>query len=779
MTQIRCATGASASGKCRTIFQFSTGARASGTQARKSLNVSFLYTSLLTLGLPLLAAPLVIHLINLRRHRRIEWGAMQFLLESQKRNRKWIVLKQILLLLMRTAAVGLAVLMLAGPVIRSGWASLFGSGVTHHLILLDDSYSMADHWDETTALDEAKRVVVRVLDQARGRSDQQLVTLMRFSEAKNLAAGSTSEFDRRPLDNESLTNLEPFLTKLEPSESNAGPVEALQAAARLPEPTAGETRIAYLISDFRRPQWNEQAQVRQLVSRLRERTSKLLLVQSAYDERPNLAITHLAPESGIRAAGVEAWMELSVANYGDQTANNVTVSIEQDGAKLPAVVVDEIPAGEQAMRRFRVTFPTAGSHQLEARLEGDAVATDNVRYFAAEIPAAFPVLVIDGSPEGDDGFYLRNALSPGGRNLAGWTPQVEPASFLRQHEKLGDYAVICLLDVARLDDPEVAALEDYVKGGGGLALFLGPEAVRSFYNDRLYHDGQGFLPAPLDVPAQLLRDARVAESDLKVADHPVFRVFAGERNSFLSVAKVDFYYGIDPLWQPPTSGDVRTIARLRNGAPLFMEKKLGAGRVVVGLCKLSPKPTEQGAWSNLSLNPVFPVVANELVGYLSATRRRYDMRGVDEPVSLSVDEAPYLPEVRVRSPSASDRDAAAVVPEAHDGRYIVNAPGAPHSGVWEFQLTTREGKPETRMLAVNVPTGEGDLHLLPRAELEQRLRGIDYEFALASQFSNSAEQLEGSRLADAMLYALLAALACEQLLAYSASYHPAAAKRAA
>jgi hypothetical protein len=221
--------------------------------------LSFLYASLLSIGLPLLAAPLVIHLINLRRHRRIEWGAMQFLLESQQKNRKWIVLKQLLLLLLRTAAIGLAVMMLAGPVVRSGWAALFGAGVTHHLILLDDSYSMGDAWDETTALEEAKRVVVRVLDQARGRSDEQLVTLLRFSEAKALAAGDASTFDRAPLDAETVTNLERYLARLEPSESDAGPVDALQAANRLPEPAAGEQRIAYLVTDFRRRQWQEAA----------------------------------------------------------------------------------------------------------------------------------------------------------------------------------------------------------------------------------------------------------------------------------------------------------------------------------------------------------------------------------------------------------------------------------------------------------------------------------------------------------------------------------------
>ncbi|HYO23966.1 MAG TPA: VWA domain-containing protein, partial [Lacipirellulaceae bacterium] len=298
--------------------------------------MSFLYTSLLTMGLPLLAAPLIIHLINLRRRQRVQWAAMQFLLDSQKRNKKWIVLKQLLLLLLRTAAIGLAVMMLAGPVVRSGWASLFGAGVTHHVVLLDDSYSMADTWDETTALDEAKRVVLRVLDQARGRSDQQLVTLVRFSEAKTLAAGGASAFDRQPLDAQTLSNLERVLGEMEPSESSAGPVDALAAATRIPQPAVGETRVAYLVTDFRRAQWSEQAQLRQLVARLRERVSQLLLVQAVYDERPNLAITQLAPEAGIRAAGVETWIEVAVANYGDSPASNVTVSLEQDGARLPA-----------------------------------------------------------------------------------------------------------------------------------------------------------------------------------------------------------------------------------------------------------------------------------------------------------------------------------------------------------------------------------------------------------------------------------------------------------
>jgi hypothetical protein len=661
------------------------------------------------------------------------------------------------------------VLMLAGPVVRSGWAGLFGRKVTHHLVLLDDSYSMTDHWDETSAFDQAKQAILRILERARGQADKQVVTLLRFSEARRLAAGAGPEIDRRSLAADCAAELGPVLTGLQPPESDAGPIEALQAAIRLPEATADETLIAYLITDFRRRQWQEQAQLQQLMGQLRQRTARLLLVGSAYDQRPNLAITRLEPEAGLRAAGVETWMELSVANYGDVPAAAATVAVEQDGSRLPAVEIDEIPPGATATRRLRVTFAGAGPHQVSARLESDAVDADNVRYFAADIPATLPILLVDGSQACDDGKYLRAALDPGGRKAAGWSPQVEPVSYLRRHEALPSFAAICLLDVPRLDDAEVAALEEYVRQGGGLAIFLGSEAQRSFYNGRLYHEGQGLLPAPLAVPSQLLRESNDAEPDIRITDHPVFRVFGGQRNSFLSIATVSFYYGLDAGWTPPASGDVRTIARLRNGAPLTIEKKLGAGRVVVHLAKLSPQPTDVGVWGNLSVKPACPVFANEVVGYLSAARRRYESAAAEEPIRLTLSEAEYQPEIRVRPPGAPGGDLAVVVPAAKDGQYQVEAPGKPKSGVWEFQLTTRDGKSQTRLVAVNVPRGEGDLHLVPRDELDERLPGVDFQFALASEFTEAQDALAGFRLSDALLYLAAGVLIVEQLLAVSAS----------
>jgi len=49
----------------------------------------FIHTAL-TWGFFLALVPLLIHLINLVRRRRVKWAAMEFLLASYKKHRKWV-----------------------------------------------------------------------------------------------------------------------------------------------------------------------------------------------------------------------------------------------------------------------------------------------------------------------------------------------------------------------------------------------------------------------------------------------------------------------------------------------------------------------------------------------------------------------------------------------------------------------------------------------------------------------------------------------------------------
>ena len=74
--------------------------------------MQFVFPSL-AWGFLLVLVPLLVHLINLLRHRRQPWAAMEFLLESYRKHRKWVWLKQALLLLSRMAVMAVLVAMLA------------------------------------------------------------------------------------------------------------------------------------------------------------------------------------------------------------------------------------------------------------------------------------------------------------------------------------------------------------------------------------------------------------------------------------------------------------------------------------------------------------------------------------------------------------------------------------------------------------------------------------------------------------------------------------------
>ena len=93
-------------------------------------------------ALPLIALPILIHLLNQRRHKTIDWGAMQFLLTARKLNRGMARIKQILIMTSRMLIIAGLLFMVARP-LASGWVgSLTGGKPETVIVVLDRSASM-------------------------------------------------------------------------------------------------------------------------------------------------------------------------------------------------------------------------------------------------------------------------------------------------------------------------------------------------------------------------------------------------------------------------------------------------------------------------------------------------------------------------------------------------------------------------------------------------------------------------------------------------------------
>src|ERR1700755_3366344 len=93
-----------------------------------------------------ISSPIIIHLINRMRFKRVRWAAMEFLLKAQKRNRRRLIIEQMLLLLLRCLLVALAGLLVL-RFVRFSFSD-FGGKQNVHIVLLDDTLSMSDTWKE-------------------------------------------------------------------------------------------------------------------------------------------------------------------------------------------------------------------------------------------------------------------------------------------------------------------------------------------------------------------------------------------------------------------------------------------------------------------------------------------------------------------------------------------------------------------------------------------------------------------------------------------------------
>ncbi len=87
--------------------------------------------------------PVILHLLNLRRTRVVEFSTLSFLQELQKSKIRKLKIRQILLLILRTLLIILIVLAFARPALRGSFAGFGGQARTSAVIILDNSFSMS------------------------------------------------------------------------------------------------------------------------------------------------------------------------------------------------------------------------------------------------------------------------------------------------------------------------------------------------------------------------------------------------------------------------------------------------------------------------------------------------------------------------------------------------------------------------------------------------------------------------------------------------------------
>lgn len=781
--------------------------------------MQFLFPALAA-GFLFVAVPPIVHLINMLRHRRQQWAAMEFLLASYRKQKKWIILRQLLLLLARIAAALLLIAMLAGWSGGSGWLDVLGGQTTHHIVVLDDSFSMAD----TSGGGEAYSRALAALDGLTRRlavaEGKHQLTVLRSSRAGLVVRGGSEAGDAAA--DMSAAELGGDLRAVERIvATDASPLAddctaAVRLAVDLSKATTANRTVMYLMSDFRARDWANPERIGEAIGGLARQGTEVRMIDCAAAAGPNLAVTKLEPLPDVWVAGVPTVFRVTVRNYGTTPVRNVSLAsrVVRYGAQasnpnpaerfsgvvesLPALSLDRIDAGGEVTKQFQVYIAEPGTHVVEVELPDDVLQVDNRRAATLPLTDASRVLVIDGNAEGQGAYHVAAVLDPGGQVRTGAIPDIKTFSFLRtaRLDDLLAYRAIYLIDLPEVDSTAAKALEEYVSSGGGLMWFIGRDALVNRYNEILNTASGNLLPGRLTDVVELDRSGATTAPDLTLGQpHPLTAPIATIGDAALSLVRVGESAGIE-LTADGTTPVSRVLNR-RDGAPFVLQHDVGAGRVVTVLTGL------EGEWTNWTGDPTFVVFMLRANAYLWSAAAAETEKRVDEPVTLvlsadefsrgvtylsAVDNPPRLPVEEQAEPANGDAGGSVAgglannlefemnpISEAIDGSENLDAILKP--GVSEFWLTRLDGSPEVRPVASVVEPGEGDLRRADRGEIRLALQPATVTFFSAEDVIAS-EETGSSGIMSIILLALLGlTLGGEQILAYFASYHPPATEK--
>jgi len=730
-------------------------------------------------GAALIASPIIIHLLNRLRFKKVRFAAMEFLLKSQQKNRRRVLFEQLLLLLLRVLIVLIIMAIIARLILDPSQLSAFRGAQSHHILLIDDSGSMRERWGETSAFQEAIGVIKKMITEGSRQPGTQKVTLILLSSPE-----SSLLSPERDVDEVLLQELETRFESLQPTYRRVDLAAGLEAARERFAGDVSAVKYLHILSDYRLDDWRGQAALGESIRTLDEEGVNVNLIKTVPQPGQNLAITQLTGNLESAAKNIPLRLTVGVKNFGDQPAKNIRLSVFLDGVAVPGKAesdkLSEIAPGRDETLELDVVFRTAGRHTVRVSVENDALTNDNIRYLSVNVQDRIPVLIIDGDANRSDASFVADALAPdfdqdGYSPITGIAAQMADPDFLRKAD-LAQYQCVILANVSELAADAIVRVEDYVRKGGGLAWYVGDLTKSSFFNEKLYLKGKGLFPLPLADASRPLSHDDPNVPDLQFTDHPVFKIFVeGQNNPLAKYAKINRYLPADSKWERDDNkrkDGVATLATLRNGEPLFFEHRYGDGKIITCLSSAGV------SWTDWPQNVSYVVYLIELQKYLAKTEAVSELqRTVGQPVTFQLDPAAYSADVSVSAPEASGEGTvhlklALESLEGGESRYVGAFRGTDVPGIYSVKRVSNRDGEQIQTIAYNVPLEESSLELASTPYLREQIgdaKRLSIRDPGDSQWIENKEA--GQEIRRILMFVLVALLIAEQLMAYRLSFH--------
>jgi len=568
--------------------------------------MSFLSATLFASLLPLVALPLVLHLLNKGFPRDFRFPSIELIKQTMARRSKVHRWRHLILLLLRTLVVMLLLLAFLQPVLRrfgSDPANALGRTV---LIVIDHSFSMEDRGDGPASRERAIHEATRLIDSL-GPNDSINVLLMDPSPSTCFTSFSRNTVEAKR-----------FVADLKPGWERADLNLANAAAARLLNDAGGAQTEVYYLSDFERKKWSNAS-----FTMLPEQ-AKMYFVNVGPANRDNRAILDARPAEGEMLAGDAAPVEITVGNFSPEPFDDrVTVTVDKRFS-----IDQQVSIAPWSQEKVTVPVPVGGPgvHLCEVSLPPDALDADNHFFLTLNVEDKEEVPIVTDAPADpkSGAYFLKTALNPFENQSGPLLPAILSSADLSP-ARLAGVQKLFFTRVNPLSPEECDAVGKFLFQGGGLVYFLdGPADAENLANlEKIF--GPGTMPMHISRLMQaenLTADAQqIARGDFQ---SPYLALFRGDARQDLSLLE---FYDYD---QAAPTGAGGVLLEYGDKSPAMASVRYGLGTML--LMNFSAGELS----SNLARQRIFPAWMQSLVKALSTHEPPPASHTIGEPVDTEI-----------------------------------------------------------------------------------------------------------------------------------------------
>lgn len=529
-----------------------------------------------------IAIPIVIHLFNFRKFKKVYFSNVKFLKAVEQQTASRQHLKNLLVLAARILATAFLVFAFARPFISNDTATAAQQQAVS--IYMDNSYSMEGVNREGTLLDEARRRAKEIASAYSLNDKFQLLT---------------NDFEGK---HQRLLSYEDFVNavdevKISAVVKNLSQIVNRQQDVFVSEPNSG--KAIFLISDFQKnllggngPRLDSSVSIR--------------MVRVKSNPLPNISIDSVWFISAIHKPGEPGKLVARLRNNSDREAENVPVKLLINGKQR---AIGNISMKARASKNDTLSFSglDAGWKQGEISITDYPVVFDDRFYLSFNVRPNLRILAINGS-------NLNSYLQAVYRSDRYFILENTAAGNIN-YSTLDSYPLLILNEVEIFSSGLVQQLKTYTERGGSLlilpSLNVNPASLTGLLRN-----------LKTDIPRQVTKaETKVSSINLQ---HPVFNgVFESVPQKIdLPVVKKYLSYASQ------SNTNKQSLLSLPGRESFLSEYRFGKGRVY-----LSAVPLTDSA-SNFARHSLFVPVMYQIAQLSSDNQRLYFTLEKDQAVEI-------------------------------------------------------------------------------------------------------------------------------------------------